>query len=456
MFALKKTGCGLKMPDNARVSLKDIAGFIRFRRSTWAHGRECHTIGSEEMPVFEYKALDRSGKSKSGVIDADSAVSARQKLREQKIYPVSVDEIEEGASRSGGRSFALPSFFSRISPLEVATCTRQLSTLVGAGFPLVNAIDSLIPLARSRQFKRKLARVKDAIVEGNSFAAALSLCPETFPPFYINMVRAGETSGTLEIVLERLSEMTEKREALKQRIRTALAYPVLMALIGVAVLFFLMAYIVPSITSIFDEMNQTLPVYTRMLIAFSDVFSDYWWGGLILLAGAFFVVRRMLKKRKTRLSIHRLCLGLPLAGEIARKLAAARFSRTLGSLLENGVSMLSALDIVRNIVGNDAIAMAVESAAEEVGKGRALADALQDEGLLPGLCIQMVQVGEKSGELEKMLFKAADVFESEVESTIMTLTSLLEPILIVVMGGIVGFVVISICLPIFEMNQLIR
>ncbi len=407
------------------------------------------------MPVFEYKALDRKGKSISGIIDAESPISARQKLRVKNIYPVSVKEVEGRSRLNTGASSALIDFFSRVGPLEVASSTRQLSTLVGAGFPLVNAIDSLIPLTKSRQFKKKLAQIKDAIVEGNSFAAALSLCPETFPPFYINMVRAGETSGTLEIVLERLSDMTEKQQALKQRIRAAMAYPVLMAIIGAFVLFFLMAYIVPSITSIFDEMQRTLPVYTRIMISVSEVVSDFWPVGFVLVFAAWVAFKRLSKNPKALFIIHRTYLKLPLAGEIVGKLAAARFSRTLGSLLENGVPMMGALEIVRNIVGNTVVSSAIENAASEVGKGRALAGALEKENVLPGLCIQMIQVGEQSGELEKMLFKAADVFESEVESTIMTFTSLLEPIMIVLMGAVVGFIVVSICLPIFEMNQLI-
>ncbi len=408
------------------------------------------------MPVFEYKALDRRGKSISGIIDAESPISARQKLRVKNIYPVSVKEVEGGSRRNRGALPSLAAFFSRVGPLEVASCTRQLSTLVGAGFPLVSAIDSLIPLTKSRQFKKKLAQIKDAIVEGNSFAAALSLCPETFPPFYINMVRAGETSGTLEIVLERLSDMTERQQALKQRIRAAMAYPVLMAVIGSFVLFFLMAYIVPSIASIFDEMQRTLPVYTRVMISASEYVSKFWPAGLALVIAAWVVFKRLAKNPKSLFVMHRICLKLPVAGEIVGKLAAARFSRTLGSLLENGVPMLGALDIVRNVVGNAVVSAAIENAASEVGRGKALAAALEQEKVLPGLCIQMIQVGEQSGELEKMLFKVADVFESEVESTIMTFTSLLEPVMIVLMGGVVGFIVVSICLPIFEMNQLIR
>lgn len=391
----------------------------------------------------------------SGIINADSSFSARQKLRAARIFPVTVNEIEKSLHLRSGFFSNLPSFFSRISPLEISAYTRQLSTLVGAGFPLVNAIDSLIPQIRSPHFKKKLARIKDDVVEGNTFAGALSQHPDTFPPFYVNMVRAGEISGTLDIVLERLSEMTERQQALKHRIRTAVAYPVLMSVIGILVVSFLMAYIVPSITAIFDEMDQILPVYTRVLIFVSDLFQKFWWIVFAAAVAAVATCKKFLKKTQPQYVFHKLLLKTPGIKELIRKLAAARFSRMLGSLLENGVSMLAAMQIVKNIVGNSVISGAVDSVSSEVGKGRSLSHCLDEAGVFPPLCIQMIKVGEDSGELEKMLFKVADVFENEFESKIMTLTSLLEPVLIVIMGMIVGFIVVSICLPIFEMNQLI-
>ncbi|MFO8083902.1 MAG: type II secretion system inner membrane protein GspF [Desulfobacterales bacterium] len=408
------------------------------------------------MPVFEYKALNEKGKTMSGIIDADSSFSARQKLRAARIFPVSVNEIERSPRKKSGFFLTLSSVFSRISPMETAACTRQLSTLVGAGFPLVNAIDSLIPQTKSQNLKKKLARIKDDVVEGNSFSGALSRHPETFPPYYVNMVHAGEVSGTLDIVLERLSEMTEQQQALKNRVRSAAAYPVLMSIIGILVMFFLMAYIVPSITSIFDEMGQALPVYTRFLILISGFFQKFWWAALVLAVAGVAICRKLLKNDNVKYAFHKLLLKAPGMGEFIRKISAVRFSIMLGSLLENGVPMLAAMQIVKNTVDNTVISGAIESVAKEVGKGRSLADSLDEARIFPGLCIQMIQVGEDSGELEKMLFKVADVFENEVESRIMTLTSLLEPLLIVVMGIIVGFIVISICLPIFEMNQLIR
>jgi general secretion pathway protein F len=333
--------------------------------------------------------------------------------------------------------------------------TRQLSTLVGAGFPLVSAIDALIPQTKSKAFKKMLARIKDAIVEGNSFAAALSLYPGTFSTLYTNMVKAGETSGTLEIVLDQLADITEKQQALKNKIRTAMAYPILMSFIGAAVLFFLVTFIVPNITGIFEEMHQTLPLPTRLLIAISGFFKFYWWLLLLILVGAVLLLRSIYKTAGGRFFIDRTLLRLPLMGQIFRKLAVARFARTLGSLLENGVSMLTSLEIVKNIAGNVLILKAVENAVQEVSKGIGLGTSLSASRAFPSLSIQMIQVGEQSGDLEKMLEKIAGVYESEVETRVLGITSLLEPIMILVMGVVFGFMVLSICLPIFEMNQLV-
>jgi general secretion pathway protein F len=408
------------------------------------------------MPVFEYTALDASGKTMAGIIDAEGAQSARQKLRASGIFPVSIKEAHEASPKKAQRDFALTRRFSRVKPSEVAMMTRQLATLIGAGFPLVSAIDALIPQTKSHAFKKILAQIKDLIVEGSSFARALSKYPGTFSSLYANMVRAGESSGTLEIVLERLADFTEKQQALMNRIQTALAYPIFMLVIGTVVLFILLAYIVPSITSIFADMNQVLPTPTRILIGLSEFIKSYWWIIFIMIAAIAVSLNRTRKTEKGRYWIDRTKLSLPGIGILIRKLTVARFARTLGSLLENGVSMLIALDIVKNIAGNVLISNSVETAAVEVAKGQGLGAALSEGAIFPQLSIQMIQVGEQSGELETMLNKIADVFENEVETSILRLTSYLEPVMILVMGSIVGFIVLSICLPIFEMNQLIR
>jgi general secretion pathway protein F len=408
------------------------------------------------MPVFEYTALDAKGKNTTGIIDADGIQAARQKLRASGKFPVAIREAQEVLAKKNRQRFSLGDWFSRVKPAHVAITTRQLATLIGAGFPLVSALDALLPQTSSYALKRTLARVKDLVVEGNTFAHALSQFPGIFPPIYMNMVRAGETSGTLEIVLERLAEITEKQQALNNRIQASLAYPVFMLFFGVVVLFILLTYIVPTITSIFTDMKQVLPTPTRVLIALSDFFRDYWWMILALTVAGALALRQFRRTPRGRRWYDTTLLKLPGFGTLARKLAVARFSRTLGSLLENGVTLLVALDIVRNIVGNVLIADTVSLAGEEVSKGKSLWLSLSEGRVFPALSIQMIQVGEQSGELEKMLYKIADVFENEVETTILRLTSYLEPVMILVMGCAVGFIVLSICLPIFEMNQLIR
>jgi general secretion pathway protein F len=270
------------------------------------------------------------------------------------------------------------------------------------------------------------------------------------------MVRAGETSGALEIVLERLADITEKQQALKHRIRSALAYPLLMSLIGAVVLFFLLTFIVPSITSIFADMNQTLPAPTLFLISISNFFKTYWWIIFLMIGLMLLTLRGIKKTAKGHYFFDKINLLLPGFGILSKKLAVARFSRTLGSLLENGISMLQALGIVKNIVGNVVIADIIEEASQEVGKGQGLGPALAGSKIFPDLSIQMIQVGEQTGALEAMLDKIANVFENEVETSVMSITSLLEPVMILIMGIIVGFIVLSICLPIFEMNQLVR
>ncbi len=408
------------------------------------------------MPVYEYTALNVKGKKVSGIIDADGTAAARQKLRMKGEYPISVSEIQKATAKKGASRFAFRSLFTRVSPNEIAMVTRQLSTLVGAGLPLVTAIDTMIPQMKTHTLTRILAQIKESVTEGNSFAASLAPYPGVFSPLFVNMVHAGETSGTLEIVLERLADITEKQEAFKNRIRTALAYPILMSIIGALVLFLLLTYIVPNITVIFTDMNQALPAPTQFLISVSDFLKVYWWVLFALLVLGAVAFRVMGKTEKGRHVMDKARLMLPVLGPLVKKLAAARFCRTLGSLLENGVPMLSALGIVKNIVGNTLIADAVAATARDIGKGKSLGSALGVFDVFPYLSIQMIQVGEQSGELETMLSKVAGVYESEVESSIMRMTTLLEPLMILFMGVIVGFIVLSICLPIFEMNQLVR
>jgi len=412
------------------------------------------------MPVFEYTALDEKGKNRSGLIDADNASDARQKLKSKKFYPTSLkeapDHLKTSSGKSKGFNMNLQGFFARVKSSEVTIMTRQLATLVGAGLPLVTALTSLLPQTPNPAFKQTLSQIKDSIVEGNSFAKALEQYPKIFSDLFVNMVRAGEASGAIEIVLDRLADLSEKQQELRGRIRSALAYPIFMLFLGCTVLFVLMAYIVPNITSIFDDMGQTLPGPTLFLISLSSFIEKYWWVILLVFALIIMVLKQVVKTEKGRYRRDRLLLTLPLTGTLAQKLAVARFGRTLGSLIENGVSLIPALGIVKNVVGNVLIADIIDEAIDDIGKGEGLGNALSKSDVFPPISIQMIQVGEQSGELEKMLYKVADIYENEVESAILAMTSMLEPVMILTMGVLMGFVVISILLPIVEMNQLVK
>jgi general secretion pathway protein F len=407
------------------------------------------------MPVFEYTAFNAKGKRISGIIDSESALSVRQKLRLTEIYPTSVVEIHETPTRQSRSSISIARIFNRIRPGEIYMMTRELATLLGAGFPLVGAMETMISQARSPAIKRILARTKDAVLEGESFADALATSPDVFSPLYVNMIRAGETSGTLEIVLERLADIAEKQQSLIGRIKSAVTYPIFMAFIGVLVLFFLITFIVPSISAIFADMGQILPAPTRFLIQLSRMFQSFWWIGFLVFAAAVIAFQHIKKTEQGQFIFDQWILKIPAVGDIVKKLSVARFARTLGSLLENGISMMIALDIVKNIAGNVVISKAVATATDEVEKGIGLGNALASENVFPNLSIQMIQVGEQSGKLEAMLEKVADIFEKEAEARVMRMTSLLEPVMILIMGVAVGFIVLSICLPIFEMNQLV-
>lgn len=408
------------------------------------------------MPLFEYSALTDKGKTVTGIIDCDNAQTARQKLRSGRLYPVKVGEISDRSLATG--SFNLKKWtalFNRVSPRDLTLATRQMSTLVSAGFTLVASLDTLIQLVEAPKLKQVFSRVKDSIEEGSSFAESLSSYPGVFSPVYINMVMAGEASGTLDIVLERLAEIGERQLSLTNRVRAALTYPALMTCIGVLILYFLMTIIVPKMAGIFDDLGHALPLPTRILLRGGEFLGAFWWIFPLILIGLVTGFKRFQSTPKGALLIDKVILRLPIAGDLAQKVAVTRFARTLGSLLANGVSMLTAMDVARNVAGNLVLAEAAAGAASDVEKGGDLGEAMNQTGAFPLLAIQMVRVGEKSGKLEEMLIRVADVYEGEVETSLESLTSLIEPIIILIMGVTVGFIVLSICLPIFEMNQYI-
>ncbi len=405
------------------------------------------------MPVYEYQALNKKGNNISGLIDADNIRNATIKLRSSKIFPTSMTEVKTQAGKQK-KSFSFS--YSKIRVSEIAMMTRQLATLIAAGFPLTTALHTMLPQTKKESFKRVLSKIKDSIEEGSSFADALAQYPDIFSNIYINMVRAGEASGTLEIVLERLADISEKQHKLNSKLKSVMAYPILMTLIGAGVLFFLLTVIVPNITSIFEEMNHSLPLTTQILIHTSHVLRQWWLMILGFIILTIFSYKIIIKKLSVQTAIDKFILKLPVVGELVQKISVARLTRTLGSLLENGVSLLDALEIVQNVTGNKIIKNALIDAKKEVERGRELGDVLSQNNNFPYLAVQMIKVGEQSGNLESMLKKTAQVYDDEIETTIVGMTSLLEPVIILVMAVVVGFIVLSICLPIFEMNQLVK
>ena len=388
-----------------------------------------------------------------GIIDAPSPRMARSKLRSLRIFPV---DIREEISKLQVAEDPLAKLFVRMRPQDISIITRQLATLLEAGTPLVSALDAIIEQTDNHAVKKIIAQVREEIKEGRSFADALDKHRKVFSDLYVNMIRAGEESGALEGVLLRLADFTENQILLKNRIRAALAYPLIMTIIGAGVMIFLLTFVIPTVTQVFEEMGQTLPLPTRILMAVSNLFKGYWW--LIIIGFVFLIVgiRRYLQTPKGALRWDRVKLRLPLFGGLIVRGAVARFARTLATLLQGGLPILNSLEIVKTVVNNQLLAQAIEETKAEVREGEGIAPSLKRSGLFPAIVTHMIATGEGSGNLEQMLAKVADAYEAEVQTKVTALTSILEPLIILAMGVVVGFIVISILLPIFEMNQLVR
>jgi len=408
------------------------------------------------MSVFEYVALDEKGHQRKGFIDAPGVAAARQKLREENVYPVEINQAENRKETALSGALKI-NIWQRVSANDVSIFTRQLSTLLGAGMPLVPSLSILMKQANNPLLKKSLAQIREQVNEGKSLTESMSGFPKIFPPFYLNMVRAGEASGTINLVLERLADFSENQQALMNKVRSALAYPVIMFFMGSAVIFLLMAFVVPKITGIFADMHQTLPLITIILITISNFLKSFWWLILILLAAGVAAFKYMTTGTEAgKRQWDNAKLKIPVWGQVNRKIAIARFSRTLATLLQSGVPLLSAMEIVRNVVNNIIIGEAINKASKDLEEGKGLSGPLTQSGIFPPLVIEMIAVGEQSGTLERMLNRIATAYETEAQSDIMIMTSLLEPVMILVMGLGVGFIVVSILLPIFEMNQLVR
>ena len=412
------------------------------------------------MPVYEYTALNSQGKKQKGVLDADSMSAARQKIRKDGSYPVEIKETRPRGRRRGKggekKNVLSLQLGSRIKQQEIHVATRQLATLLGAGIPLVPALTGLVEQTTNKSLQTKITQIKDSVNEGNSLTSSLAEHPRLFSRIYVNMVQAGEASGSLDVVLERLAEVGEQQQAMRSRIAAALIYPIFMALVGTVVLFALITFIVPSITKVFTDRDQALPLPTTILITISDFLQNYWMIIVILIIGLFIGIRFFIQQPKGQRMWDKLKLSLPVLRDLNIKIAAATLGRTMSSLLQSGVPLVTSLQIVKNILNNMLLADIMDLAAAELEKGKSLSGVLRGNKYFTPMLVQMIAVGEQSGSLEKMLEKAADSYEKEVETKIVAMTSMIEPVMILVMGVAVSFIVISILLPVFEMNQLIR
>ncbi|WP_437506712.1 type II secretion system inner membrane protein GspF [Sorangium sp. So ce1099] len=407
------------------------------------------------MAVFEYKGiLVGTGKPVKGVRDAENAKALRAALRKDGIMLTGATE-EQAAKAKAKRDIKLFAFASRPSTSEVAMMTRQLATLIGAGIPLFESLNALIEQVEKESLKRVLTQVREQVREGTSFAKALEAHPTVFPPLYVSMVRAGEASGTLEGVLIRLTVFMENQAKLVGKVTAALAYPALMAIIGMGLISVLMIAVVPNVKDIFSSMDQTLPWYTSALIGTSEFASSYWWLVLLMLAGAVYGFRRWLRTPKGRLRWDSFVLRAPIFGKLIQMLSIARFARTLATLLSSGVALLSAMDIVRSVLGNAALEKVIADAIASIREGQSIADPLKRSGRFPPIVIHMIAIGERSGQLEAMLENVANAYDSDVETRVQVLTSLLEPLMIVIMGGAVAFIAISILMPLMQMSSFV-
>lgn len=411
------------------------------------------------MAVFAFKGIEsQSGKSVKGYRDADSPKALRAALRREGVLLTSAtkDSKKGVAGKRAAESVDLLAFFKRPNSGDVAVMTRQLATLVRAGIPLVESISALVEQTEKESMAKVLTAVREDLREGTAFAKALEKHHKVFPPLYINMVAAGEASGTLEAVLERLADFMEDQARLKGKITSAMAYPVLMTIIAGCLVGVLMVAVVPKVTSIFENLGQELPWYTLLLIAVSDALAGFWWLLLLIIGAVAYGFRRWVSTPAGRLSWDTFLLRVPVFGRLNLLVAVARFSRTLSTLLASGVPLLIAMDIVKNVLGNRLLENVVRDAIGSIREGESIAEPLRRSGHFPPMVTHMIAVGEKSGQLEQMLENVSKAYEADIETKVATLTSLLEPLVIVVMGGMVGFIAMAILMPLVQMNQLVE
>lgn len=408
------------------------------------------------MPVYAYKGVSQAGKADKGTVSADSARSARAQMRASGIFLTEIVETDAGASatpKSGSSRFNLEfNLPTRIPPMERSMATRQLSTLVSAGVPLVEALNALVEQTEHRGLKGVFAHVRDKVNEGSSLADAL-VTTGKFDNLYVSMVRAGEASGALEAVLDRIADYLEDQVRLNNRVLSILTYPLFMLLFAVVVVGVMVTLVLPQITELLLAQDLELPWYTVMVIGSSDFLRGYWWLLILLGIALGYGYRAVARTDGGRSTLDHFWLRFPVIGRVIRFLAIARFTRTLGSLLASSVNIVEALNIARHVSNNAVFEAAADTARESILEGSPLAVPLKACGQFPPMVTTMVEVGERSGDLEGMLIKVADTYEEQVETSVSRLTSLMEPILILVMVGIVGIIIMAVLMPMLQLTE---
>ena len=411
--------------------------------------------------MYAYKGVDQAGKPTKGNLSADSAKAARSKMRAGGVFLTEINEAQgsgnsassessaSAASTGLNRSFSLP---TRIPGLERAMATRQLATLVNAGVPLVEALSALVEQTEHKALKAVFADVRDRVNEGSSLADALR-STNRFDNLYVSMVSAGEASGALDAVLNRIADYLEDQVRLNSRVMSILTYPLFMLAFAGIVVGVMVTAVLPQITELLLSQNLELPWYTAAVIGFSDLLRGYWWLLLLFAIGFGFAYRAVGRTEGGRMALDRFWLSFPVVGRTIRFLAIARFTRTLGSLLASSVNIVQALNIARHVANNSVFEKAANEARESILEGAALALPLRQSGEFPPLVTTMVEVGERSGDLEGMLIKVADTYEEQVETSVSRLTSLMEPILILVMVGVVGIIIMAVLMPMLQLTE---
>jgi len=405
------------------------------------------------MAQFQYRATDFSGKVVEGVMDAGEERSVVQRLRERGLIPIRIS-VGTAPSRAA-RSVSLPGIGRKgVRTKDLLIFTRELSTLLAAGMPLDRSLTTLCDLAQTAELKRLTGEVLQDVRGGASLAEALGKHPQAFPPLYVNMVKAGEIGGVLDQVLQRLVEYLTSVQELRDEVRSALTYPILLTAVGAISIAILLVFVLPKFASMFADLGQALPLSTRMMLALSDAVTSIWLlpGAAVVAGGGYALYRYLTLHQRHALDAWKL--RIPILGSLLRRMEVARFGRTLGTLLRSGVPVLQALDIVQAVATNQVIGRAVSEMQVGVREGAGMSGPLGRTGVFPPLALQMISVGEDTGKLDEMLLTIADYFDREVRNEVKRLTSLLEPVMILVMGLVVGFMVISMLMAVFSINDI--